>query len=270
MADAPTRAPIAPPADARPAPRPHGLRRRGRALWRHPLFREGAQDMRGMALGIFAWGLVTGVAMVNSGMGTLTALACSVLVFSGTAQLATAPMFASGAPIWMVWLTALCLNLRFVVYSTQWRPFLQPLRRRHRAWASYWAADWNYLYFMRRWPEPVAARGQLPYFWGGVVVNAGAWHLGSLLGIVASHQIPERWGLGFAGTVALLGMTWGLLAERRTWLPALLSGAAALLALGLPLRLHLLVAMTVAVAVGLAIDALPAGTRRAAEPPTAR
>src|SRR6218665_1233849 len=38
------------------------------APWRHPEFRRGAQDMLGISLGISAWGLVTGVAMVKSGL----------------------------------------------------------------------------------------------------------------------------------------------------------------------------------------------------------
>ncbi|MGL4434682.1 MAG: AzlC family ABC transporter permease, partial [Giesbergeria sp.] len=39
-----------------------------RTTWRHPLFRQGVADMLGTSLGIGAWGLVTGVAMVKSGM----------------------------------------------------------------------------------------------------------------------------------------------------------------------------------------------------------
>ena len=37
-------------------------------LWRDPEFRRGAHDMTGIAVGIAAWGLVTGVAMAKSGM----------------------------------------------------------------------------------------------------------------------------------------------------------------------------------------------------------
>ena len=53
--------------------------------WRHPEYRRGAKDMVGIALGIAAWGLVTGVAMVNSGMGVGLALMMLLLVFAGSA-----------------------------------------------------------------------------------------------------------------------------------------------------------------------------------------
>jgi predicted branched-subunit amino acid permease len=225
-----------------------------RALVRHAEFGRGARDMTGVALGIGAWGLVTGMAMVKGGLPLWLAVLMSVTVFSGTAQLAVTPLVAGGAPVWVVWATALCLNLRFVIFSVQWRPYLAHLPTRRRALMSYFAADLNYLLFMRRFPRPEPAPEQVPYFWGGVLVNAGAWHLMSLLGIALGQRVPTEWGLGFAGTVALLAMTYSLLADRVTWLPALVAGAAAVAAYALPLKLNMLVAIAAAVVVGTVID----------------
>ena len=54
-----------------------------RRTWRHPLFRQGVADMLGTSLGIAAWGLVTGVAMVKSGMSVPVAVVMSLLVYAG-------------------------------------------------------------------------------------------------------------------------------------------------------------------------------------------
>ena len=89
---------------------------------------------------------------------------------------------ASGAPIWVVWATAACLNLRFVIFSAQWRPYFAHLPLRRRALLTYFCADLNYVLFMRRFPEPRPAPGQQAYFWGGVTLNAGSWHVLSLCG----------------------------------------------------------------------------------------
>ena len=110
-----------------------------------------------LAPGIFAWGLVTGVAMAGSGMGMTLALAMSLLVFSGSAQLATMPLIVAGAPVWVVWLTALCVNLRFVVFSVTWARYLRLLPLAQRLRLSYFAADMNFVLFLRRYPEPVPA-----------------------------------------------------------------------------------------------------------------
>ena len=225
-------------------------------LWRSADFRAGLRDMSAIAPGIFAWGLVTGVAMAGSGMGMPLALAMSLLVFSGSAQLATMPLIVAGAPLWVVWLTALCVNLRFVVFSVTWARYLRVLPLAQRLRLSYFAADLNFVLFLRRYPEPVPAPGQVAYLWGTVPLNWGSWQLGSLLGIFGAHLVPTHWGLGFAGTLALLGLMCSLLGPRPTWVAEAVSGAAAVAAYALPLKLHIVVAIAAAVAAGAAMERL--------------
>jgi predicted branched-subunit amino acid permease len=226
----------------------------GPPIWRHPEFAAGARDMAGTAVGIFAWGLVTGMAMVKSGMGLPLALAMSLLVFAGSAQLATMPLIASGAPLWVIWATAACVNLRFVIFSAAWRPYLMVYPRWQRLRIAYFTADLNYVMFMRRFPEPKPAPEQMPYFWGGTLTNWGSWHVSSLVGIFAADAIPAHWGIGFAGTLALLGLSASLLVGRAAWVAAAVAGSAAVAAYALPLKLNILVAIAAAVAVGLLMD----------------
>jgi predicted branched-subunit amino acid permease len=223
-------------------------------IWRHPEFHRGAREMAGIALGVAAWGLVAGVAMVKSGLGVTLSVVMSLLVFSGTSQLASLPLIVSGAPMWVVWATALCVNLRFVVFSMQWRRYWVHLSPRRRFAVAYFCADLNYVTFLRRFPEARPAPEQWPYFWGGMAVNWGSWQISSLLGIALAHQLPMEWGLGFAGTLALLAITYTLVTDRATTIAAVVAACAAVAAYALPLRLNILVAIASAVAVGVAID----------------
>jgi predicted branched-subunit amino acid permease len=225
-----------------------------RALARHPEFRRGAREMSGIALGIGAWGLVTGVAMVKSGLPVPLAVFMSLVVYAGGAQLAALPLIAAGAPLWVVWATAFCINLRFVVFSAQWRPYFGHFPLRKRLALSYFCADLNYVTFMHRYPEPRPAPGQVPYFVGGLVTNWTAWQVPSLIGIFAADRVPTHWGLGFAGTLALLGMTWSLLGDGKTRIAALVAAGAAVAAFALPLRLNIVVAIACAVVVGLVME----------------
>lgn len=234
---------------------PEGVAPKG-APWRDADFRAGMRDMADIAPGIFAWGLVTGVAMAGSGMGLPLAVAMSLLVFAGSAQLATMPLIAAGAPLWVVWLTALCVNLRFVVFSATWARYLRPLPFAQRLRLAYFTADMNFVLFLRRYPEPVPAPGQVAYLWGTVPLNWGAWQLGSMLGIFGAHLVPAHWGLGFAGTLALLGLMCSLLGSRATWVAVVVSGAAAVAAFALPLKLHIVVAIAAAVAAGVVMERL--------------
>lgn len=225
-----------------------------RAAMRHPQFRAGATDMLGVCLGIAAWGLVTGVAMVKSGMSVPFALLMSLTVFAGSAQLAVVPLMAVGAPMWVIWATALCVNLRFVIFSAQWRPFFMRFPRVQRLALGYFAGDLNYVLFMKRFSEVRRGEGQIEYFLGGSMVNWFAWQFPSIIGIVLADVIPTQWGLGFAGVLALLGLTYSMLSDRATAFAAVVAGAAAVAAFSMPFRLHIVVAIAAAVCVGLMID----------------
>lgn len=255
-------------------------------LWREPEFALGVREMASVSLGIAAWGLVTGMAMANAGLGVALSVVMSLTVYAGSAQLASLPLLVMGAPLWLIWGTALCVNLRFVIFSAQWRPFFMHLSRRSRLWHGYMSTDMGYVLFMKRyalvhpargggtgagadaakWAADGAAsaasgqagdrslRGPMAYFWGGAVSNWVAWQVSSMIGIVLAESIPDHWGIGFAGTLALLALTCSLITDRITVLSALMAATAALAAYALPMRLNIVVAIAAAVVLGVLLD----------------
>lgn len=227
-----------------------------RATLRNPHFRRGVADMIGVGFGVGAWGLVTGVAMVKSGMSVPMALVMSLLVYAGSAQLAVVPLLAVGGPMWVVWLTAACVNLRFVIFSSMWRSYFQHLPLRQRVTVGYFSGDVIFVAFMKRYPQPVAEPSQVPYFWGAASLNWLAWQIPSIAGILLANVVPLSWGLGFAGVLALLGVLLSLLFDRATWLATGVAATAAIAAFALPLKLNILVAIAAAVTVGLLIEAV--------------
>src|SRR4051812_30327722 len=196
-------------------------------LWRHPEFAVGARETRDVALGIGAWGLVAGIAMTKAGLGPVFAVAMSLFVFAGSAQLAALPLMVQGAPLWVIWATAFCVNLRFVIFSAGWRPYFESLERPKRLLAAYFTVDFTYIAFMRRFPAPVDTRAHLAYVAGNAAVGWTAWQGMTILGVVLADVIPTCWGLGFAGSLALLGITASLLVNRATWIAAAVAACAA-------------------------------------------
>jgi predicted branched-subunit amino acid permease len=223
-------------------------------VWRHPEFRRGARDMAEISIGIGAWGLITGVAMAKAGLSVGLAVMMSLLVFAGSAQLAVLPLISSGAPVWVIWATAACVNLRFLILSSQWRPYLGVYPLKQRLSMSYFAADLNYVVFLQRFPNAKPQPEQVPYFWGGVAINWVAWQALSIAGILLAQDVPAHWGIGFAGTLALLGLTCAMVSDRGTWIAAAVAACAAVAAYALPLKLNIVVAIAAAVAMGLLID----------------
>lgn len=230
-------------------------------LLRHPEFARGAREMALVSPGLAAWGLMTGVAMVKSGMSVFESLAMSLLVFAGSSQLAAIPLLVAGAPMAVILATAFCVNLRFVVFSAHLRPYVMHLPLRQRLLTGYLTADLSYVLFTRRYAHPAvdgAGRtAQLAYLGGGMAFNWISWQAASVLGIALAHSVPAEWGLGFAGILALLGVASSLASSRLRMVSAGVAGAAAVAAFALPFRLNIVVAIAAAVALCLMAEALP-------------
>jgi predicted branched-subunit amino acid permease len=225
---------------------------------RHAEFMEGVRDQAGAAMGIAAWGLMTGVAMVKSGLSVIEALLMTLIVFAGSAQLAAVPMIAAGAPMWVILAAAFCVNLRFVVFSIHLRPYVMHLPRWQRLATGYVTGDLTYVYFVRRYPHPATdALGiarQQAYLAGNCGVNYVAWISASVVGVLLANAIPTAWGLGFAGILALLGLLSSLASSPLRIVSASIAGAAAVAARALPQKLNIVVAIASAVAICLMIE----------------
>lgn len=222
-----------------------------RSNYSHPAFREGVRDMAPLATGIAAWGLMTGVAMVKSGMSIVEALGMTFLVYAGSSQLAAIPLIVAAAPAWVILATGFCVNLRFAVFSLHLRPYLMHLPRWRRMVNGYLTADLTYALFTRRFPKP----GETPaehaeqeaYLAGNYFTTWTSWMMPSVAGIALANFIPSAWGLGFTGVLCLVAVLCSLANTPLRLLSALLAGAAAVAAYALPLKLNIVVAIAVAV-----------------------
>jgi len=221
------------------------------SIRRQPEFRQGIRDMSPIALGIGAWGLMTGVAMLKSGMSVVEAVAMTLLVYAGSSQLASIPLLIAGAPAWVILATGFCVNLRFVVFSLHLRPYLMHMPRWRRMTHGYLTADMSYAMFTRRYtraPETDAERrAQEAYLTGNYCVTWCAWMGLSLLGIVLANMIPPSWGLGFAGVLSLVAIVCSMASTRLRVLAVLIAGATAVAAYALPLKLNIVAGIGVAV-----------------------
>jgi predicted branched-subunit amino acid permease len=231
-----------------------------RENYQHPEFRAGMRDFLRPAPGIAAWGLMTGVAMVKSGIGLFESLLMALLVFAGSSQLASIPLILAGAPLWVIWATGFCVNLRFVVFSLHLHHYLAHLPGWQRVMTGYLTADLGYVWFVRRYPHPSSdAAGRLAqqaYLAGSNLMNWGAWVVSSVLGIALANFVPQSWGLGFAGILCLIGILCSLATTRLRLLSAAVAGLVGVAAFALPLKLNIIVAIGAAVILSMSMEKL--------------
>ena len=218
-------------------------------------FKAGAKEMLSPILGIAAWGLVTGVAIAQSTLTTWQAVVFCVLSFAGSAQLAALPLIVAFAPISIAVLTALVVNLRFVIYSAALARPLAHLTFRHRLWLSYLVGDVPFALYTRRFSHEPQSPIRVAYLTGIVVTNYLGWQTSILVGLALGASVPREWGLELAGTLALLAILIPMIERNRhTAVGVLVTAVVAVPSNVLPLHLGVLVSIACGVVAALLSD----------------
>ncbi|MEX3526817.1 MAG: AzlC family ABC transporter permease [Burkholderia sp.] len=181
----------------------------------------------------------------------------SLLLYGGSSQLAVLPLMAAKLPLWTLLLTAAMVNLRFVIFSAGMAPHFRtsPLpadvaARADRLFQR--RRDLPAVHPTRFRERPCARQGS--HFWGMALVSWLSWQASSLAGIALASVVPDQWGLGLAGTLALIPIMVSAAANRSTLAAVVVAGIVALLAIDLPYRLGLPLAVLAALAAGTLAD----------------
>ena len=231
------------------------------------VFVDGFKEMSRSGVTILTWGLVTGIAMAKSTLTLYEALAMSLFVYAGVSQLAALPLIAAGLPVWMILVTSFMVNLRFVIFSLGLQAHFAYLPTWRRVLLGYCTADFSYLFFIRRYPTPQTIAEQrantkhLQMYWlmGMQISNWVLWQIGSITGILFANQIPNSWGLEFAGAIALVAIIVPMLDRDSARWAAVTAGVVAVMAYGMPFRLNIVLAIVAAIVVGIKTDKSPKG-----------
>jgi len=219
-----------------------------------PSWRAGLIAGSPALFGIGAWGMVVGVAMVKSGLSVWQALGMTLLVFAGSAQLASLPLIAAGAPVWVIFLTAVVVNLRFVIFSALLAPHFAQLTLRQRFLLGYGAGDMTTAMFLQKYPSEKPEAGKVSYLKGLLYPNWAAWQVGSIAGVLLGSTVPPEWGLGFAGTLAIVCITVPMVASRPALAGVVVAAAVSVLAYDMPYKLGLLVAVIVGMLTAMVVE----------------
>ena len=214
-----------------------------RSSWNHPSAQLAFADLAPGMLAMAAWGCVTGVAMVESGLTAWQAVGMTFIVFAGTAQLASLPLIAMAAPFWLIWVSALVINLRFVIYALGQRDWMAGLPANRRFLHGAFTTDIVAASVNRRLASPPQGFDPIAYFRMGSLMSWVSWQTSSVLGIWLAGQLPAGLGLAFLAALAILAMLLPMVKDRAGLACVTVAALTSMLARGLPLNLGLLLSI---------------------------
>ncbi len=224
----------------------------------NPAFRAGAEaglrTFIPLSVGFIPWAIVTGIAMRAIGMDALESMGMSLLVFAATAQFGALPLIASGAPLWLIFVTGMVLNLRFVIFSAAIAPALHEQSLARRLVGGFLLTD---AAFAVLGPGLAGARDPV-WRWGYYIAPAIygwlLWQGFVLVGVLGAGFFPRDWSLEFMGTIALMAMVVPMVRSQPMLVAALAGGLGAVFLRDLPLRLGLFAAILLGIAAGFAAE----------------
>ena len=223
---------------------------------RRQYFRNGFRDAVSALLATSAWGFVTGIAMVKSGLTEFMASLMTFTVYAGSAQLTALPLLEASAPLWLIFLAGSIVNVRFVIFGAALFPYFAHLPLMRRILSGYIMTDVGFVLFMARHGD-AREKGtleQLWYYLGLVIPGWVSWMTASRLGIFLGGYVPAGWSLEFAATLALMAIVIPLVKNRPMIICCVVAGAIAWLGQPLPLRLGLLAAVVGGVLAGVVAE----------------
>lgn len=222
----------------------------------HPIRLEllkGARDELPILVGVLPFGLVFGALGIETGLSPAEVQGLSLFVFAGSSQLVAVQLIGLGAAPVVIILTIFLVNLRHALYSASLSPYLVHLPLRWRLSLAYLLTDEAFAVASPRYrrPDTTHAHG---YTLGAGLALWSCWQLSTALGIVFGARIPESLSLEFALPLTFLAMLIPTLVDRPAWAAAIAGGVLSLLLRGLPYGLGLVVAVVLAVGIGVAVE----------------
>jgi predicted branched-subunit amino acid permease len=174
----------------------------------------------------------------------------SVIVFAGASQLAALELIGQQAPLSVVVLTAVVINLRMLMYSASIAPYFTSLPGRVRSGLAYLLTDQAYALSISRYRSEDAV-DRVGYYLGAAVTLWVVWQITTVTGALAQAGIPSSLGLDFAVPLVFLALLVPAMEDGPTTVAGLVGGTAATVGAGLPLNLGLMVGATVGIAAGV-------------------
>ena len=217
-------------------------------------FLRGVRQATPIVLGYIPVGFAYGVLAEKSGLGIVNAVAMSVIVFAGSAQLIGAGLFGAGAGPLALIVTTFIVNLRHLLMSAALAPKLRGWKKWQIALFGYELTDETFALHtlrMAREHPPLAET------FGVNVTAQFSWIVGSLVGYIAGGQIADVRPVGL--DYALPAMFIALLVPqivRPVYL--MMAALAGILSVALGLlgfsQSHVIAATVIASTVGLGVE----------------
>ncbi|WP_299130630.1 AzlC family ABC transporter permease [uncultured Amaricoccus sp.] len=225
---------------------------------RRRAFLLGLRDVVPFALVVVPFGLMFGVAASEAGWNLAQILGMSVFVVAGASQFTALQLLSDQAPLLIVIVTSLAVNLRLAMYSASIAPLVGAAPFWQRALAGYVLTDQTYGTTISNATlrPPMSVDERMWHLFGSAVAICPLWYAASLAGALVGAAIPPALALDFAVPVTFIALVAPMLRGLPHLAAAFVSVAVSLALAWMPYNLWLLIAALLAMLTGAGVELL--------------
>ncbi len=215
-----------------------------------PAIRRGIRAAVPLAFAAVPFGLVYGVAVIESVVPSGAGIAGSWLVLAGAAQLSIVSLLDGGSSWALAVGTALVINARFVLYSAALAPAFSEFPARWRFGLAYLMTDQAASLGINEFERERDPEWRRWFFLGAGLFFCSGWWIGTVVGVLLGAALPASLDIGFAVPAMFIALLVPALVDRPALAAAAAGGAAAVAAAPLPSGLNVIIGAVVGIAAG--------------------
>ena len=202
-------------------------------------FLAGVRDVAPALVGNVPFGIIVGVTAVSVGFEPVTIIAMSGLMFAGAAQLAMIDLLGEAAPLAIVVLTGLVVNLRYVMYSATISQYFNDYGPRWRSIIAAFLLDITFAMSVTKLDEDSTVEAA-PYYIGVGIPLWLTWVSATAAGALLGAGVPGSWHLEFAIPLVFLGLLAPAVDDQATAVAGIVAGLVAVALVDVPFNVGLL------------------------------
>ncbi len=217
-------------------------------------FIDGTKAILPILVGVIPFGLISGVAVVQTKIVPIDGLIMSILIFSGAALIVALQLISTGAPFVVVLLSALAVNLRFMIYSFSLAPLFERLSTKWKSLLAYLLSDQAYAASILHLNESLTPGLRHWHFFGSGITMWLAWQVSVGIGMFVGASLPTSWSLEFTIPLTFLSLAIPTIKEKATMSAALVAGIISVFTIGFPFKLGMVVAALAGIIAGMLME----------------
>jgi len=211
-------------------------------------FVAGFKAILPVVTGVIPFGAVMGTVSAEAGLSYFQTFGMNLLVYAGASQLAAVDLMSQNTTTLVVLVTALVINIRFVLYSAAMAMELHGYPTLTKMLAAYFLTDQNYAVMAANQHRLKTVQEMVRFYFGSCAAMMLSWHASVLLGFAFGNFAPTSWALDYAIPLSFVALLMPTLRNSQYWMVAGFSAVVAVLLASLPYKLGLIATATLSVA----------------------